>query len=97
MFILSDQFSRSIYRDGAEAFAFDELVLKISIDGIENEIDLKLSLIQRVFFYLPLEYAEFMLMQELSLKQQKQVVEEVNENEKEKFADFFILPFHTGK
>jgi uncharacterized protein (DUF924 family) len=80
MFILSDKFPRNIYRDGAEGFAFDELALKISIDGIENGIDLKLSLIQRVFFYLPLEYTESMLMQELSLKQQKQVVEEVNEN-----------------
>ena len=89
MIILGDQFPRNIYRDSAEAFAFDELALKLTNDGIEKGIDLKLSLIQRVFFYLPLEHAESMMMQELSVSKQKQVMEEANENEKEKFAGFF--------
>ncbi|MFT7458933.1 MAG: hypothetical protein ACI909_001608 [Planctomycetota bacterium] len=50
MVILSDQFSRNSYRNSAKAFAHDEFALALTLEGIDIGIDLKLNLIQRVFF-----------------------------------------------
>ena len=52
--IVLDQFSRNMYRDRPEAFAQDKLALDWCLEGLEDNIDLQLEPIERVFFYLPL-------------------------------------------
>jgi uncharacterized protein (DUF924 family) len=58
LIILLDQFSRSIYRNTPEAYSQDNKALALCLQGIQREQDHTLSLIERVFFYMPLEHAE---------------------------------------
>lgn len=67
LILLFDQFPRNIYRDTPQAFAHDGLALRLALDGIAAGADRTLRAIERVFFYLPLEHAESMEMQERSV------------------------------
>ena len=89
LIVLSDQFSRNIYRDSARAFAFDEKALALCLEGIAKGIDTRLNPLQRVFFYLPLEHAESMPMQERSVSLQKQLLESVDASLKGAFQGFY--------
>jgi uncharacterized protein (DUF924 family) len=68
LILLTDQFPRNIYRDTAQAFSYDNKSLTWCIEGLEKEVDRKLRPVERVFFYLPLEHAESIEHQELSVK-----------------------------
>jgi len=68
LMILLDQFSRHIYRNTAQAYQQDEKALEVCMDGIRNETDHELSLIERVFFYFPLLHAEHLAYQEHSIQ-----------------------------
>ena len=63
LIIIFDQFSRNIYRNKPEAFAQDNAALDLCLDGLDVEKDQHLSLIERVFYYLPLEHSENLTMQ----------------------------------
>ncbi len=60
LIILSDQFSRNIYRNSRQAFDQDQKVLDLCLTGIEKQYDHLLSLIERVFFYFPLMHSEIL-------------------------------------
>lgn len=66
--IVLDQFSRMIYRQRALAFQADERALAICLQGIEKQQDHNISLIERVFYYMPLMHAENIEMQTLSVR-----------------------------
>ena len=68
LILLTDQFPRNIYRDSPRAFAHDRQALAWCIDGIDQDVDLKLRPIERVFFYLPLVHAESLEHQDRSVK-----------------------------
>jgi uncharacterized protein (DUF924 family) len=68
LIILTDQFPRNIYRDTARAFSCDAQALTWCIEGLERGFDRDLRPIERVFFYLPLEHAESLEHQELSVQ-----------------------------
>lgn len=67
LIILFDQFTRNIYRDDAKAFAYDNKALDLALQGIALEHDRNLPLIERVFFYLPLEHSESLTVQKQSV------------------------------
>ena len=56
--LLFDQLPRNIYRGTKQAFAFDHLALAITTQGIERGFDLQLTILERLFFYIPFEHAE---------------------------------------
>ena len=56
--LLTDQFPRNIYRGTARAFALDAAARTVCLDGLAAGVDRELRLIERVFFYLPLEHSE---------------------------------------
>lgn len=56
--IVLDQFSRNMFRDTAQAFAADDLALKLAMDAVKNGDDLKFPLNQRVYFYMPYMHSE---------------------------------------
>lgn len=58
LILLCDQFSRNIHRGTAKAFAYDELALESSLQGIANRQDRALSVLERLFFYMPFQHAE---------------------------------------
>lgn len=63
-----DQFTRAGWRGTAKAFAGDSLALAAALDAIRSGADIALPAIRRVFLYLPLEHAEDMESQELSVQ-----------------------------
>lgn len=67
LIILFDQFSRNIYRSTPDAFSQDSKALTLCLEGVKARDDHTLALIQRVFFYMPLEHSEDLLMQQQSV------------------------------
>jgi uncharacterized protein (DUF924 family) len=58
LIILFDQVPRNIHRGSAQAFAFDDRALALSVEGLQLAADQALQPWERLFFYLPLEHAE---------------------------------------
>lgn len=85
LIILLDQFSRHIHRGSAQAFAQDEKAQALCIEGIGAGDDAKMHPIERCFFYLPLEHAEDLEKQNLSVRAFTQLVEDVPEQYREKY------------
>ena len=69
LIILLDQFTRSIYRGAADAFAGDLRAEQLCRKGIEKGHDLALEESERLFFYMPLEHAEDLSAQNLCVAQ----------------------------
>lgn len=80
--ILIDQFSRNIYRNTPEMFQNDELARTVVRKGIRNGDDKKLTLTERVFFYLPLEHSEDLNDQSQSILLFEKLYDETPNNEK---------------
>jgi len=79
LIILLDQFSRHIHRGSAEAFAQDLKCQQLCIDGISAGDDQNLHPVERSFFYMPLQHAENMERQNLSIQACEQLVQDVPE------------------
>jgi uncharacterized protein (DUF924 family) len=88
LIILTDQFPRNIYRDTVQVFSCDAKALKVCIDGLEQKVDRKLRPIERVFFYLPLEHAECIEHQDLSVKLFRELASIVNADQRESFEEY---------
>ena len=86
--ILLDQMRRNIYRGTAEAFGRDGRARYLMRDGVSRMMDLKLSPIERVFFYMPLQHAESLDDQELAVDRFLQVEREVASRYRATFAGF---------
>ena len=88
LIILLDQFSRVIHRDTALAFSQDKNALAIALDGIGKDIDKSLSLIERVFYYMPLEHSEDIDIQENSVRLFKQLLFEAPDQFSSEFENY---------
>lgn len=86
--IVLDQFPHHIHRDTPEAFAQDAKALALSLAALATGEDQSLTLIERVFLYLPLEHAESMTMQDLSVAQYQELVTDAGESERALFENF---------
>ena len=64
LIILIDQFSRNIFRGDPETYAADAQARALTLEGLERGHDRELPLIQRLFFYMPLEHSEELEHQE---------------------------------
>ncbi len=85
LIILLDQFSRHIHRDSAEAFSQDLKAQALCVDGMGMGDDMKAHSIERSFFYLPLEHAEDIEKQNLSIRAYSRLVEDVPEEYQKPF------------
>lgn len=85
LIILLDQFSRHIHRGTAQAFAQDKKAQALCIDGIGAGDDCRAHAVERSFFYLPLEHAEDIEKQNLSLRAYTQLVQDVPEQYRKPF------------
>lgn len=68
LIILLDQFPRYLYRRSAQAFAYDKEAQKLCVEGLREKMDQSLTLIERVFFYMPLVHSEDPEIQEQSIR-----------------------------
>ncbi len=80
LIILFDQFSRNIYRDTEQMYAYDALALELALRTIDQGKDQELMLIERAFLYLPLMHFEDVTLQQLSVKNFEKLVEEARAN-----------------
>lgn len=74
--VLLDQLPRNMYRDTARMYAHDPLALAASLAAIrEYERDDSLSLVKRMFLYVPLMHVENLTIQESMLARFDDLVE----------------------
>ncbi len=62
--IVLDQFSRNIYRDTPQAFASDEMALKLAQEAVILNVDEQLPLLKRTFIYMPFMHSESLVVHE---------------------------------
>jgi uncharacterized protein (DUF924 family) len=67
LIILLDQFPRNIYRGTARAFACDEQALAVTLAGMQSAADGALHMVERIFFYMPLQHSEVREVQDESV------------------------------
>jgi uncharacterized protein (DUF924 family) len=68
LIILLDQFSRWAFRNTPNAFTQDKIAQQLCTDGLREKMDKSLTLIERVFFYMPLVHAEDTHIQDTSIQ-----------------------------
>ncbi|MEZ5484549.1 MAG: DUF924 family protein [Lysobacteraceae bacterium] len=88
LIVLIDQFSRNIYRGKAGAFVADDHCQRLALDGLRLGDDRKLTRPQRVFFYLPLEHAENLSLQHMSVALFASLIDESPASVRGKYASF---------
>lgn len=67
LILLLDQLPRNIHRGRAEAFAGDAAAARLAEEGLEQAADAALDIVERIFFYMPLQHSETLERQELSV------------------------------
>lgn len=65
--IVLDQFSRNMFRDSAEAFAYDTLALVLAQEAIRRKFDAQLEPTQKAFLYMPFMHSESAEIHEIAL------------------------------
>jgi len=85
LIILLDQFRRNIFRGTADAYKRDNMVLKICIEGTGKGHYKKLTAEQRIFFFMPLQHAESLKIQEKSVEIYNALAERVSDTLKATF------------
>jgi uncharacterized protein (DUF924 family) len=67
LILLLDQFPRNLRRGTARAFASDDQALAVALSGIESAADAALDIVERIFFYMPLQHSEVREVQDESV------------------------------
>jgi len=62
--IVLDQFSRNMFRDKPESFAYDDIALERAKEAISMGDDKKLNTTQRAFLYMPYMHSESLAIHE---------------------------------
>ncbi len=85
LIILLDQMPRNMYRGTDKAFKSDHLALQYCLLGLENGDDKQLSLVERSFFYHPLEHAEDLNMQQRCVAEFQRLQQEYQTEKQQQF------------
>jgi uncharacterized protein (DUF924 family) len=86
LIILLDQFPRHIFRGDARAFAYDEQALSLTLSGMQSAADAALSVVERLFFYMPMQHAERREAQDESVAAYRRLLDETKNDPREPFA-----------
>jgi uncharacterized protein (DUF924 family) len=86
LILLLDQFPRNIYRGSARAFAYDDQALALTLSGMQSAADAALEVVERVFFYMPLQHAETREVQDESVAAYRRLLTEAPEDLRAFFA-----------
>lgn len=65
--ILLDQFSRNMFRDSAQAFAYDTLALVLAQEAVRRKLDSELDSRKKAFLYMPFMHSESLEIHEIAL------------------------------
>jgi uncharacterized protein (DUF924 family) len=95
LIILLDQFSRIIHQGSPRAYACDGQALAITLAGFESGADAALSLIERLYFCMPLQRAESLAIQEESLLMFERLAQEASGAERKIAASALRTAKHS--
>jgi len=73
--VLLDQFPRNMYRDTARMYAYDDLALCVTAVAIREYEERPLTLVQRMFLYVPLMHSENLTLQQAMVARFEGLVE----------------------
>ena len=79
LILLLDQFPRNMFRGTARAFATDAQALGLTLSGMQSAADAALEVVERMFFYMPLQHAESREVQEESVAAYRRLLSETPE------------------
>ncbi len=68
LIILLDQIPRNAYRGSSRAFEYDAFAQRLALSALGTKFEAELTLPERIFLYMPLEHAEDIKLQELSVE-----------------------------
>jgi uncharacterized protein (DUF924 family) len=85
LIILLDQFPRQMFRGSARAFACDDKALGLTLSGMQSAADAALEARERMFFYMPLQHAERLEVQEESVLAYRRLLDEAPQALREHF------------
>lgn len=86
LIILLDQFPRHMFRGDARAFAYDEQALSLTLSGMQSAADAALDVVERLFFYMPMQHAESREAQDESVAAYRRLLHETKNAPREPFA-----------
>ncbi len=86
--IVLDQFPRNLFRDSARAFEFDAKAREVALNAITAGLDERLHPLEAVFLYLPLEHAEDLELQNLSVELFEQLCRRAPVSMQSRFEEF---------
>lgn len=66
--IVLDQFSRNMFRDKPEAFAYDSLALALAQEAVQAGADKTLSQSEKNFLYMPYMHSESLAIHDVALE-----------------------------
>ena len=87
LILLLDQFPRNIHRGTARAFAGDDQALAVTLAGMESAADAALDVVERLFFYMPLQHSEVREIQDESVAGYRRLVTEAPQELRSAFED----------
>src|ERR1022692_3453831 len=76
LIVVLDQFSRHFYRGTGRAYALDHQALSLSLSGMLHGADAALDPLERIFFYMPLQHAESLDVQDESVAAFRRLLDE---------------------
>jgi uncharacterized protein (DUF924 family) len=88
LIVVLDQFPHHVHRGHGQSFAYDARSLALALEMIERGEDARVTPIERVFVYLPLEHAESIEMQDRSVALYEKLVNEAAADERQLFEGF---------
>lgn len=68
LIVVLDQFTRNVHRGTRQAFAGDRRALALCVEGAASGSYRDLSALQQVFFFMPLQHAESLKIQDRSVR-----------------------------
>ena len=86
LILLLDQFPRNMFRGSARAFAYDAQALALTLSGMQSAADAALDVVERMFFYMPLQHAESREVQDESVAAYRRLFTEAPQELREPFA-----------
>jgi len=86
--VVLDQFPHHVHRGHGQSFAYDARSLALALDMIQRGEDARITPIERVFVYLPLEHAESIEMQDRSVALYEKLAHEAATAERQLFDGF---------
>ncbi|GAB4568425.1 MAG: DUF924 family protein [Haliangiales bacterium] len=89
LILVLDQLPRNMFRGTARAFATDALAVEVALELIDAARDQALRPLQQLFAYMPLQHAEDSEMQSLSIRKNRQLLEQADPPWRPLFETYF--------